>query len=122
MSVATYDVRNELVSVTAAAAEHFRSSLAGTGHAGVRISVQESGCTGYMYVLDFVESQPGDAQSLPLGDGLLLYIDRQSLPMLQGTEIDYVREGVNSELRFNNPNASNYCGCGESFSIDAGIH
>ena len=110
------------IRVTGAARRHLQEQSRNAGGGAVYLRLKESGCTVYMYVLDFVESQPGDAQSLPLGDGLLLYIDRQSLPMLQGTEIDYVREGVNSELRFNNPNASNYCGCGESFSIDAGIH
>ena len=56
MSVATFDINRELVTVTAAAAEHFRRSLAGSGRAGVRISVKESGCTGFKYVLD--ESDP----------------------------------------------------------------
>lgn len=110
------------IHVTGAAQRHFLEQSRKAGQAAVYLRLKESGCTGYMYVLDFVSGDPGDAQSLPLADGLVLYVDRQSLPMLTGTEIDYVREGLNSELRFNNPNAGDHCGCGESFSIDAGIH
>jgi iron-sulfur cluster assembly accessory protein len=51
-------------------------------------------------------------------DGLELFLDKASLSVLQGTEIDYVTEGVNSTVRFHNPNAKDYCGCGESFSIN----
>ena len=118
MSVATYDVRNELVSVTAAAAEHFRGSLAGTGHAGVRISVQESGCTGYKYVMETVDhGAAGDVQ-VELDKGVILYLHPDAVAFLRGTEIDYTREGVNRTLKFNNPNVVAECGCGESFSVE----
>lgn len=118
MSVATYDVKNELVRVTAAAAEHFRSSLAGTGHAGVRISVQESGCTGYKYVMETVDhGAPGDVP-VTLDNDVTLYLHPDAVPFLRGTEIDFTREGINRTLKFNNPNVVAECGCGESFSVE----
>jgi iron-sulfur cluster assembly accessory protein len=119
MSVETFDVRNELVTVTPAAAEHFRNSLASKGCKGVRISVRESGCTGFKYVLDEVESSGSDGDvEVDLANGVTLYLEPAALAFLRGTEIDYTREGVNRSLKFNNPNVTAECGCGESFSVE----
>ena len=119
MSVETFDVKSDLVTVTPAAAEHFRSSLAGKGCSGVRISVRESGCTGFKYVLDEVESRGSDDDvTVELANGITLYLESSALAFLRGTEIDYTREGVNRSLRFNNPNVTAECGCGESFSVE----
>lgn len=119
MSVETFDIRNELLTVTPAAAEHFRGSLAGKGYTGVRISVRESGCTGFKYVLDEVESAgvEGDV-AMELANGVTLFLEPAALVFLRGTEIDYAREGVNRNLKFNNPNVTAECGCGESFSVE----
>ena len=92
MSVATFDINRELVTVTAAAAEHFRRSLAGSGRAGVRISVKESGCTGFKYVLDESDAPAAGDLRLELANGVLLFIDPGALSFLRGTEIDYARE------------------------------
>jgi len=119
MSVESFDVKSELVSVTPAAAEHFRVSLAGKGCAGVRISVRESGCTGFKYVMDEVETEglEGDV-AVELANGVTLFLEPAALKFLRGTEIDYAREGVNRSLKFNNPNVTAECGCGESFSVE----
>ncbi len=119
MSVETFDVKSELVTVTPAAAEHFRVSLAGKGCTGVRISVRESGCTGFKYVMDEVEStgSKGDV-AMDLANGITLFLEPAALEFLRGTEIDYAREGVNRSLKFNNPNVTAECGCGESFSVE----
>lgn len=119
MSVEIVDPQQP-VTVTPAAVKHFGEQCA--EGASVFISLKESGCTGYMYVLDLVEAQPADSVAVELDNGLALYLDSKTLPLLRGTVIDYVRNGLNSELQFNNPNAQEYCGCGESFSIDAGIN
>ena len=118
MSVESFDVKSELVTVTPAAAAHFRSRLEGRGYAGVRISVRESGCTSFKYVLDEVESSgaQGDV-AIDLDNGVTLFLEPAALSFLRGTEIDYAREGVNRTLRFNNPNVTAECGCGESFSV-----
>ena len=119
MSVETFDVKSELVTVTPDAAEHFRSSLAGRGYKGVRISVRESGCTGFKYVMDEVESGVSDDDvEVELANGITLYLEPAALAFLRGTEIDYAQEGVNRTLKFNNPNVTAECGCGESFSVE----
>jgi iron-sulfur cluster assembly accessory protein len=119
MTVETFDVKSELVTVTPAAAEHFRASLSGKGFAGVRISVRESGCTGFKYVMDEVESAVSeDDVAVDLSNGITLYLEPAALTFLRGTEIDYEREGVNRTLKFNNPNVTAECGCGESFSVE----
>jgi iron-sulfur cluster assembly accessory protein len=105
------------VEVTEAARLHFRQQIRNAGVQGIRISVKESGCTGFMYVVDLVEqAQSGD---IALGEehDPALFIDPAALKVLRGTRIDYVREGLNSVLRFENPNAQDYCGCGESFNL-----
>lgn len=118
MSVETFDVKSELVTVTPAAAEHFRASLAGKGFTGVRISVRESGCTGFKYVMDEVESSGAGDVELHLDNGITLFLEPEALAFLRGTEIDYAQEGVNRTLKFNNPNVTAECGCGESFSVE----
>ena len=119
MSVESYDVKSELVTVTPAAAEHFRATLAGKGLSGVRISVRESGCTGFKYVLDEVAAAAGDDDvEVELDNGVSLYLAPAALAFLRGTEIDYTREGINRSLKFNNPNVTAECGCGESFSVE----
>jgi iron-sulfur cluster assembly accessory protein len=105
------------VSVTDAARRHFHDQCQQAGNRAVFLSLKESGCTGYMYVLDMVDEQPADSVSVKLDDDVNLYIGAKAVRFLQGTVIDYVRKGVNSELQFQNPNAGDYCGCGESFSI-----
>lgn len=116
MSVTIIEPR-QAMTATEAAVRHLREQSRQADGAAVYLKLKESGCTGYMYVLELVDSPPTDVVSLELDDGVTLYIDSKSLPMLQGTQIDYVRNGVNSELQFNNPNAQEYCGCGESFSL-----
>ena len=117
MSVETFDAQVPL-RVTAAAAEHFRRKLSGAGKRGVRISVQESGCTGFKYVMEEVDDgQAGDA-SVALDNGIQVFVDAGAVDFLRGTEVDLAREGINKVLRFNNPNVVAECGCGESFSVN----
>jgi len=105
------------VRVTPAAVRHFRQKLAGTGAAGIRLRVKESGCTGYMYVVDIADSPAETDLPMSLAEDVSLLVDRGSIPVLQGTTVDYVREGLNFLLKFENPNAQDHCGCGESFNI-----
>jgi len=105
------------VSVTEAAVRHFRQTLGASGAAGIRLSVKESGCTGYMYVLDLAEAVGENDIELALADDVRLLVDRPSVAILRGTTVDYVREGLNSVLRFDNPNVQDQCGCGESFNV-----
>ncbi len=117
MSVETFKPEDS-VSVTAAAQEHFRGQLQGQqDQAGIRLSIKESGCTGYMYVVDIADGPEAEDLSMQLDNGVKLYVDTQALPVIRGTVIDMTREGLNHTLSFNNPNVAEECGCGESFSI-----
>jgi iron-sulfur cluster assembly protein len=105
------------ISVTQAAAEHVRKHLESRGHGvGIRVGVRTTGCSGMAYVLEFVdeiapEDERYDAQ------GVSVFVDPKSLVYLDGTQLDFVKEGLNEGFAFNNPNVSAECGCGESFTV-----
>jgi iron-sulfur cluster assembly protein len=94
-------------------------SLASRGKGlGIRLGVKTSGCSGMSYVMEFVdEVQEGD--QVFESHGMTVVIDARSLPYMMGTELDFVREGLNEGFKFENPNAKSSCGCGESFSVSA---
>lgn len=118
MSVESFDVTRDAIRVSEAAATHLKQQLEKHGGNGVRLSVKESGCTGYMYVMDEVEHSEAGDLVMNLDNGLELYIDPASLPVLQGTEIAYEKEGINRTIKFLNPNVTAACGCGESFTVN----
>lgn len=115
MTATTFDPVSS-VSLTASAQKYFASKLVKQPGKLIRLSTKESGCTGFSYVLDIV-SKPADEDKVLSFDGVTLAVDSQSVAMLNGTEIDLVREGVNEVVKFNNPNVVAECGCGESFSV-----
>ncbi|MEQ8515824.1 MAG: iron-sulfur cluster assembly accessory protein [Chromatocurvus sp.] len=117
MTVETFDMQSQPVTVTDAAAEHFRNSLAAHGRPAVRISVQESGCTGFKYVMEEVDSAHDGDVELALDNGVRLFLDHDAVDFMRGTKIDYTRDGINRTLKFQNPNVVAECGCGESFSV-----
>lgn len=117
MSVESFDPGSQVVTVTPAALEHFRRQLGSEAGKSVRLSVKKSGCTGFMYVIDMVEQGADSDLHYRLDEQVELLIDRDSLNVLSGTEIDLVKEGINRQIRFINPNVKDQCGCGESFSV-----
>lgn len=105
------------ISLTEAAAEHVRRSLEKRGKGqGVRLGIKTTGCSGMGYVLEFVDELQ-DSDRVFESHGLKVVVDEDSLDFLDGTELDFVREGVNEGFKFNNPNVRGECGCGESFSV-----
>jgi iron-sulfur cluster assembly protein len=86
------------------------------GGVGLRLAVKTSGCSGYAYALEFADA-PADDDLRFDSEGVQLLVDAGSLPMIDGTQLDWVREGLNEGFKFNNPNASATCGCGESFAV-----
>jgi len=82
---------------------------------GLRIGVTESGCSGYSYAMDFAESINDNDTVIEQG-GVKVIIDEASMPILDGIELDFVKQGLNQNFKFNNPNVVSSCGCGESFS------
>lgn len=125
MSVQTYVPGDVSVNMTPSAEQQARKEIKREAAQGLRLAVKPSGCSGYMYVLDYVreqpdaKKQPSDDQSLAIADDVTLFIDNKSASVVNGTEIDYVTEGVNSFFIFRNPNATGECGCGESFTVNA---
>ena len=110
------------ISMTHAARRHVRRQLDKEGADALLLGITESGCNGYMYELRYVADQ-GDTLDHGIRafdfDGVTVLVDAADWPLVGGTEIDYVTEGLNAVLKFRNPNASGECGCGESFSVDA---
>ncbi|MAX31882.1 MULTISPECIES: HesB/IscA family protein [Halomonadaceae] len=105
------------LSITPAAASQIRQVLDERGHGlGLRVSVKPSGCSGYSYVLDFADETGGDDVTFE-EHGVAVYVAPEALDMLDGSEVDYVSEGLNRFFRFNNPNVKDQCGCGESFTV-----
>ncbi|WP_372878294.1 iron-sulfur cluster assembly protein IscA [Spongiibacter marinus] len=105
------------ISLTESAAEHIKRQLAGRGRGlGIRLGVRTSGCSGMAYVLEFVDEVRAEDKVFE-AFGASVFIDPKSLVYLDGTELDFVKEGLNEGLKFNNPNVSAECGCGESFTV-----
>ena len=116
MSVETFEIQ-DILTVTDSAAQHFRKQVESHGVSAIRISLKESGCTGYKYVIDEVDAPQKEDIEITLKNGTNVYVDAQHLAGIRGTVIDYVKEGLNRNLVLNNPNVKNECGCGESFNF-----
>jgi iron-sulfur cluster assembly protein len=105
------------VTLTESAAKHVANYIARRGRGiGLRLGVKTTGCSGMAYKLEFADTtQPED--QLFESHGVKVIIDPKSLAYLEGTELDYTREGLNEGFKFNNPNEKDRCGCGESFHV-----
>ncbi len=105
------------ITLTPAAANHVADFLANRGKGdGVRVAVKTSGCSGLAYVLEFVDGADVADQVFE-SHGVKVYVDPKSLVYLDGTQMDFVKEGLNEGFKFTNPNQKGECGCGESFTI-----
>ena len=110
--------RKQALSVTDAAAQRIQALLANRGKPsiGVRIGVRSRGCSGLSYQFKFdTKERPTD--KVFEFDGVKIVVDPKSLPYLEGTELDFAKEGLNEGFKFNNPNVKDECGCGESFNV-----
>ena len=103
--------------MTDAAAARVSSFMTNRGKGiGLRLGVKTTGCSGLAYVLEFVDELAAEDQVFEQ-KGVKIIVDAKSLIHLDGTELDFVKEGLNEGFQFNNPNAKGECGCGESFSV-----
>ncbi len=119
MTVATYNPNTTLpVSFTSKAIKHLSNQVANQRAKGIEFNVKESGCSGFKYLLELAFTPADNAIKYQLSDELILFIPPKVLPLINGTQVDYVQEGVNFRLDFSNPNATALCGCGESFSVE----
>ncbi|MBK6603278.1 MAG: iron-sulfur cluster assembly protein IscA [Betaproteobacteria bacterium] len=105
------------ITLTETAARHVASHLAKRGKGiGLRLGVRTSGCSGMAYKLEYADEAKADDLAFE-SHGVKVFVDPKSLPYLDGTELDFAREGLNEGFRFNNPNVKDACGCGESFNV-----
>ncbi len=105
------------VTLSEKAAKHVANYIAKRGKGvGLRLGVRTSGCSGMAYKLEFADEVGADDVTFE-SHGVTILVDPKSLPYLDGTELDYAREGLNEGFKFNNPNVKDACGCGESFNV-----
>jgi iron-sulfur cluster assembly protein len=105
------------ISLTENAARHVQNFLVKRGKGvGLRIGVRTSGCSGMAYKLEFADAAENEDLQF-VSNGVTVLVDPQSLPYIDGMELDYTREGLNEGFKFNNPNVKDSCGCGESFKV-----
>ncbi|ABM03151.1 iron-sulfur cluster assembly protein IscA [Psychromonas ingrahamii 37] len=103
--------------MTEPAAKHVAAFLSNRGKGiGLRLGVKTSGCSGMSYVIEFVDVLNDDDQVF-IDKGVKVVVDKKSLLYIDGTELDFVKEGLNEGFEFNNPNIDGECGCGESFNV-----
>ena len=104
------------ITLSETAADRIRHFLSKEGGVGMRVGVKKTGCSGFAYVVELADAvQSGD--EVFEDRGVMVVVDAGSLPYLDGTTIDFAREGLNEGFRYDNPNVKSLCGCGESFGI-----
>ena len=105
------------VNLTESAANRVRSHLAQRGMGlGLRVGIKKTGCSGFAYVVNYADQiNPDDA--VFEADGVKVVVDHGSLPLIDGTVVDFVKQGLNEAFKFQNPKAKGECGCGESFNV-----
>jgi iron-sulfur cluster assembly protein len=105
------------ISLTPAAADRVRNFLTRRGHGvGLRLGVKKTGCSGFAYIVNYADDvNAGDVVFEQ--QGVKVIVDKDSLGFIDGTEVDFVKQGLNEAFRFRNPNVKGECGCGESFTV-----
>jgi iron-sulfur cluster assembly protein len=105
------------VLLTERAAKHVKKTIESRGRGlGIKVGVKTAGCSGLAYKLEFVDESLQEDMSFE-SFGVSVFVDPKSLPYVDGTELDFVKEGLNEGFKFINPNVKGECGCGESFQV-----
>jgi iron-sulfur cluster assembly protein len=105
------------ISLTTAAADRIKSYLDKRGHGvGLRLGIKKTGCSGYAYVVNYAD-EVLDSDLVFEQLGVTVLVDKDSLGFIDGTEVDFVKQGLNEAFKFRNPNVKGECGCGESFTV-----
>ncbi|MBT8422679.1 MAG: iron-sulfur cluster assembly protein IscA [Gammaproteobacteria bacterium] len=105
------------ITLTQNAAERVRSYLQKRGGGiGLRLGIKQTGCSGFAYVVDYADDVADDDIVFESG-GISVIVDQTSLDLIDGTEVDFVKDGLNEAFKFKNPQAAGECGCGESFNV-----
>jgi iron-sulfur cluster assembly protein len=105
------------VSLTSSASKRVKSYLEKRGHGvGLRVGVKRTGCSGWAYVVDYADAIAADDIVFD-ADEVKVIVDQKSLELIDGTEVDFVKDGLNEAFKFRNPKSKSECGCGESFNV-----
>ena len=105
------------ISLTPAAADRIQKFLASRGHGlGLKLGVRKTGCSGFAYVVNYAD-QAAPEDVVFEDQGVKVFVDPESLQLIDGTTVDFVKQGLNEAFRFRNPNIKGECGCGESFNV-----
>jgi iron-sulfur cluster assembly protein len=105
------------ISLTESAANRVKTFLVSRGHGvGLRLGVRKTGCSGFAYVINYADEPPAGDHIFE-DQGVKVFVDPSSLALIDGTIVDFVKQGLNEAFRFRNPNVKGECGCGESFSV-----
>ena len=105
------------ISLTPAAADRIKSYLDKRGHGvGLRLGIKKTGCSGYAYVVNYAD-EVLESDLVFEQRGVTVLVDKESLGFIDGTEVDFVKQGLNEAFKFRNPNVKGECGCGESFTV-----
>jgi iron-sulfur cluster assembly protein len=105
------------ISLTESAATGSQEALNPSGSGiGLRLGVRKTGCSGFAYVINYADA-PDPGEAVFEDHGVRIFVDLTSLKLIDGTVVDFVKEGLNEAFRFRNPNVKGECGCGESFSV-----
>ncbi len=117
MSLATFDPKVE-ITLSDSAISHISKQLENVPEKkGFRLYLATSGCSGFMYETDLCAGPEADDRVFKITDSLQVFVPNKDLPMLNGTQVDFITVGLNSMFQFKNPNVTGECGCGESFSV-----
>jgi len=116
MSVESFDP-NKLIDLTPAAEEYLTSTAMKKPESVIRLATKEAGCSGFAYTLDFIAASSADDTVVEINDELQIAIAADSIDLVRGTILDLEEFGLNKTIKYQNPNATGECGCGESFSV-----
>ena len=106
------------IGMTQKAIDHVYTMLTDRGHGiGLRLGVKTLGCSGYAYDIGFLDETEVNDRVFEINHDIKIAVDGNSYPIIKGTVIDFISEGLSRQFKFNNPNAKDLCGCGESFNI-----
>jgi iron-sulfur cluster assembly protein len=106
------------ISLTTAAADRVKNFLSRRGHGvGLRLGIKKTGCSGFAYVVNYADDVNNDDVVFEAEGGVKVIVDRESLGYIDGTQVDFVKQGLNEAFKFRNPNVKGECGCGESFTV-----
>jgi Fe-S cluster assembly protein SufA/iron-sulfur cluster assembly protein len=117
MTVESFSPTELNITMTDAAAVHARKQLSAANALGIGLGVKNAGCSGFKYEISLAKEITTKDIVIEVAQGVNVIVQPENIPYVNGTEIDFTQEGVNTSLVFNNPNAKDACGCGESFNV-----